>query len=106
MYVAGDTTLVAFDLASCAAGSCAMRWSATLGGQVTWANGLAVAGGVVYVGRTDGVVEAFAADGCGAATCPSLTSVNIDDTVVQLAVSQGHLFVGSIDTVTAFAPTS
>ena len=65
---------------------------------------LAVAGGVVYVGRADGVVEAYAAAGCGAGTCASVTSVAIDDTVMQLAVSQGRLFVGSLDTVTAFAP--
>jgi PQQ-like domain len=106
VYVAGDTTLAAYDVASCAAGSCTKQWSATLGGTATWANGLAVAGGVVYVGRTDGVVEAYAAAGCGAATCASVTSVAIDDTVMQLAVSQGRLFVGSIDTVTAFAPTA
>jgi hypothetical protein len=33
-----------------------------------------------------------------------VTSVAVDDTVMQLAVSQGRLFVGSLDTVTAFAP--
>ena len=105
-YVAGDTTLAAFDVASCASGSCALSWSATLGGQVTFANGLAAAGGVVYVGRADGVVEAFAADGCGAAACSSVSSVNVNDTVMQIAVAQGHLFVGTIDTVTAFAPSA
>ena len=104
VFAAGDATVAAYDVASCAAGSCTLQWSATLGGQATWANGLAVAGGVVYVGREDGVVEAFAAAGCGAATCPSLTSVGTGGTVLQLAVSQGRLFVGSIDTVTAFAP--
>ena len=51
------------------------------------------------------MVEAFAAGGCGAATCPSLTSVSTGGTVLQLAVAQGRLFVGSAgDTVTAFAP--
>jgi hypothetical protein len=104
VFVGGDRTLAAYDVASCAAGSCTLEWSATLGSQVTWANGLAVAGGVVYVGREDGVVEAFAATGCGAATCSSLTSVSTAGPVLQLAVSQGRLFVGSIDTVTAFAP--
>jgi hypothetical protein len=107
VYVAGDTTLTAFDVASCAAGTCTSTWTATLGGPATWADGLAVAGGVVYVGREDGVVEAFAAGGCGgAATCPAVTSVSTEGTVLQLAVSQGHLFVGSDSTVTAFAPTA
>lgn len=105
VFVAGDTTLEAYDMAACAAGACTLEWSATLGGQATFADGLAVAGGVVYVGRQDGVVEAFPAAGCGAATCPSLTSVSTDDTVMQLVVSQGRLYVGTIDTVTAFAPT-
>jgi hypothetical protein len=107
VFVAGDTTLAAYDVASCAAGSCALEWSAPLGGQVTWANGLAIAGGVVYVGRGDGVVEAFAAAGCDAATCSSLTSVSTGGEVLQLVVAQGRLFVGSTDdTVTAFAPAA
>jgi hypothetical protein len=106
VFVAGDSTVAAYDVASCAAGSCTLEWSAPLGGQVTWANGLAVAGGVVYVGRGDGVVEAFAAAGCGAPTCPALTSVSTGGEVLQLAVAQGRLFVGSPDTVTAFAPAA
>jgi hypothetical protein len=115
VYVAGGTTLAAYDVASCSTGACARRWTASLGGTATWANALAVAGDVVYVGREDGVVEAFAAAGCGSPTCPAVTSVAVDGTVLQLAVSQGHLFVGA-DTpagsgvaggrVTAFAPAS
>jgi hypothetical protein len=103
VFVAGDTTLAAYDVASCAAGSCVMEWSRTLGGRATWSNALAVAGGVVYVGREDGVVESFAAEGCGTAPC-SLGSVSVDGGVMQLAVSQGRLLVGTLDTVTAFAP--
>src|SRR5262245_45971300 len=69
VFIAGGTGVggngvAAYDAASCAAGHCALVWSATVGAQVTFANGLAVAGGVVYVGRQDGVVEAFAESGC------------------------------------------
>jgi hypothetical protein len=62
---------------------------------------------VVYVGRDDGVVEAFAAGGCGgAATCTAVGSVSVDGgAVLQLAVAQGHLYVGTFSTVTAFAPS-
>src|SRR5262245_15745409 len=104
VFVAGTTGVAAYDAASCAAGSGVLLWSAATGGQVTWANGLAVAGGVVYVGREDGVVEAYAESGCGAPTCSPVTSVSTGGTVLQLAVAQGQLLVGTLDTVTAFAP--
>jgi hypothetical protein len=52
------------------------------------------------------VVEAFPRAGCGAATCSALTSVTTSGTVLQLAVAQGHLLVGSNVGVTVFAPAA
>ncbi|HEY7070511.1 MAG TPA: hypothetical protein VH479_10370 [Acidimicrobiales bacterium] len=106
VIVAGQSSLAVYDAGLCAAGACTPAWTASLGGQATFANGLAVAGGVIYVGRDDGVVEAFPRAGCGAATCSALTSVSTGATVLQLAVAQGHLLVGSLDGVTVFAPTA
>lgn len=106
-YVAGGTQVVAYDVASCADGTCATVWSASLGGQVTWSDGVAVAGGVVYVGREDGVVEAFAT-ACSSTPCQrKLAEVTVPGTVISLAVANGHMVVGSwtgsAAVVTAFA---
>jgi hypothetical protein len=106
VIVDGQGTMAVYDAGLCAAGPCTPAWTASLGGQATFANGLAVAGGVIYVGRDDGVVEAFPRAGCGAATCAALTSVSTGATVLQLAVAQGHLLVGSLDGVTVFAPSA
>jgi PQQ-like domain len=105
-YIAGDAAVAAFDVASCATGTCEQVWAASLGGPATHINGLAVAGDVLYIGRHDGVVEAYAAAGCGAPECEPVTEVSIEEPVVNLVVSTGRLLVGSYDSVTAFAPTS
>jgi hypothetical protein len=69
-----------------------------------------VAGGVVYVGG-DGSVAAFAAAGCGADTCPALTSVSVAGAVDHVSVDGGRLFVvtrpasgATVGELTAFAP--
>jgi len=71
---------------------------------------VAVAGGVVYVGREDGVVEAFPAGRSCPSPCDPLAEVAVPGTVMSTAVAEGHLVVGSWAegraVVTAFAPTS
>jgi len=56
-----------------------------------------VAGNVAYVGTSDGEVEAFAAAGCGAATCHGLWSSHVAGPRVQLdqvTVVNGQLLTG------------
>lgn len=99
----GESTVVAFDAASCA-GTCVPLWMATLGGRAAAPDGLAVGGDVLYVGREDGAVEAYPADGCAAATCAPVVEVATPGPVRSLAIASGRLFVGSESSVTAFAP--
>jgi outer membrane protein assembly factor BamB len=59
----------------------------------------ALAGGVVYVGSGDGTVRAFAAAGCGAATCAPLWQDDTGDAAITgaPAVTNGRLLVGTAD---------
>ena len=80
-------------------------WGA--GGLGTLAVQPAVAGGVVYVAGNDGVVRAFDAAGCGAASCSPLWQADTGDSAItgDPAVSNGRLLVGTQDgRVVAFAP--
>jgi len=55
-----------------------------------------VAGDVLYAGSASGAVTAFDADGCGAASCPSLWSANAGSPVSGApAVANGRLYVGT-----------
>jgi outer membrane protein assembly factor BamB len=90
----GPPALAAFDAATGHA-----LWAAALPG--TSVRGLAVGGDVVYT-STDTGVQAFAADGCGTATCPPLTTVALP-AAGRLSVAQGHVLTASGTTVSALA---
>jgi hypothetical protein len=58
---------------------------------------------VVYVGGSDGGITAFAAAGCGAATCGPLWSDNVGSAVSgSPVIDRGTLFVGGSTTLTAY----
>jgi outer membrane protein assembly factor BamB len=59
----------------------------------------AVAGGVVFTGSDDGALHAFAAAGCGSATCEPLWTASTGSSAVsgRPAVSGGQLYVGTAD---------
>jgi PQQ-like domain len=100
LYVpTADGRLVALD-----AGTGAVRWSAALGGPVDVQP--AVAGGVVYTGARSGTLAAFAAAGCGAATCTALWTHDLGSAITGAqAVSSGQLYVGTADNrIVAFHP--
>jgi PQQ-like domain len=62
-----------------------------------------VAAGVVYTGSASGSVRAFAAAGCGAATCPALWSDTAPGEVTGApAVSNGQLSVGTSAGMSAY----
>lgn len=103
---AGPPALVAVPW-GCEDAGCAPAWSMPLAREA--AGGLAVAGGVVYVGVApdgDGVggIAAIDADGCGAATCHALRTIPVDGSPSAISVSGGRLFTNA-GGLTAFAPT-
>ena len=102
----GEASLQANATTTCDPGSCPVLWSATLGGPASPIADLAVAGGVAYVPRDDGVVEAYDIAACAAAggECEPAAEVSVDGSIWSLAVAGGHLVVSSGNTVTAFAP--
>jgi hypothetical protein len=106
-YVLGASEVTASALDVCGPGSCPLLWTATLGGPASTTADLALAGGVLYVPREDGVVEAYDVAACGAAgeACAAVAEVAVDGPVTGLTVAQGRLFVSHGDAVTAFAPT-
>ena len=56
-------------------------------------------------GFDGGFVSAFAAGGCGAATCPLVAQWSVGDWPTDLIVSGGRLYVADAGgTVTALAP--
>lgn len=59
----------------------------------------AVAGGVVFTGSANGSLHAFAAAGCGTASCDELWSADTGTAAITgaPAVSQGRLYVGTAD---------
>jgi outer membrane protein assembly factor BamB len=79
----------------------AVLWSgSTGGGAVTEQPAVAGPAGhaVVLAGTTGGSVQAFPADGCGAATCTAAWSYAAGDAVTGApAVSNGRLYVGTED---------
>lgn len=89
LVTTGDSRLVAY-----AADTGAQLWEATLP-----ANGSAVVAGgeVAYVAAGTDIV-AFAVDGCGAASCPALTTIPVGATVSGgPIVDDGRIVVGTSD---------
>lgn len=82
-----EQTLTALTAGGCGGQACE-QWHADVTG------GVLVGAGVLYVGGSD-AIRAFAADGCGAATCPQLASLDMPDGVSGMAVSDGRLVVVS-----------
>ncbi|MBN2624106.1 MAG: PQQ-binding-like beta-propeller repeat protein [Acidimicrobiales bacterium] len=106
VYVAAGDALQAYPTAGCGAPECLPTWEASL--PTTVSASLAVAGGLVYVGTTDGAVGAYDAGGCGAASCAAVAQVDVAASPTDVVVSGGRLFVGQgrglgAD-ITAFAP--
>ncbi len=81
-----------------AAKSGAVIWSSPIGEMGSGASAPAVAGRVVFIGSETGRVFAFAAAGCGAATCAPLWSAQLASptrgaaTVYAPAVADGMVF--------------
>jgi hypothetical protein len=106
----GATGHVALDAfrASCRSG-CTSRWR----GEATGVSisRPVIGGGVAYVlvaddyDGTNARVLAFAARGCGAATCDPLAAVPVPNRG-ELSLSDGRLFLSGGDTVTAMAPAA
>lgn len=94
LYTATDAgTLYAVDTATGA-----VLWTTALGAPATGTPALAE--GVVYVPTTDGRLVAVDADGCGAATCPTLWSASSGSGSTvreQPAVAGGVVFTGWAD---------
>jgi hypothetical protein len=71
---------------------------------------LAVAGGVLYAGASDGTVTAFDAAGCGSPACGAVVTIAAGGVPEALVVSGGRPYVsvpgslGGTGSVTAFAP--
>jgi hypothetical protein len=110
VYTTSGSTLLALDGAGCVS-TCSPLWTATFPGTRVSAN-LAGAGGAVYVASDAGVVSAFDAAGCGAATCAPVTQVPLGgESTGTLIVASGHLYAGihdpseTFNRVVAFAPT-
>jgi hypothetical protein len=119
VYVVDGAALRAFDADGYGAPTCYPLWVAPRStppdGESP--NRIAVAGGVVYVGTSsggDGVLRAFALDGCGAPSCGELWSTGVDGTPQAMSVAAGRLLVtvergtaytGAPNSVLAFAPS-
>ncbi|MDD9369302.1 MAG: PQQ-binding-like beta-propeller repeat protein [Acidimicrobiales bacterium] len=88
-YVGTDAgTIHAFDTATGA-----VLWTGAAGGPITEAP--ALADGTLYVPTSSGDLVAFAADGCGAATCPpAWRAVTGEAITSQPAVASGVVFTG------------
>jgi outer membrane protein assembly factor BamB len=91
--------LVAFPAGGCRAPTCAATRTWTLAGTDT--SSPTVAGGVVYTSSGD-ALQAFDASGCGEATCPALVTVP-DVAGGSVSVSNGHVLVSGLRTLTALA---
>ena len=82
----------------------AVRWRSTLGAAPTAQP--AVAGGVVYVGASDGTVRAFAAAGCSASPCGPVWSTDAGGSIDGVVPADGHLYVTVGSGITVYTPTS
>ncbi len=109
VYVAVSTQagrrVTAYPVGGCGAPTCSPTWT----GSTSQDDGFSssrpvVAGGIVYLPDTAGV-HAFAAEGCGAATCSAIADIPIPGGARFLTVDGGRLYVIGGDGLTAFAPT-
>jgi outer membrane protein assembly factor BamB len=101
-YQTTPETLYAFASAGCGAATCAPVWSATLaavpGGADEAILQPAVAGGVVFIAGSGGMLNAFDAAGCGAAVCTPIWTAAVGSEITGApAVSDGQLYVGTAD---------
>lgn len=73
-----------------------LRWQAQLGDIVDFSSP-AVAGGVVYIGSSDGTLWAYPADGCGSEFCdaPLWRSTDLAQIIDSPTVAHGIVYVGS-----------
>lgn len=95
-------TLLAFAAAGCGATTCTPAWTAPIGGSVSARP--SIAGDVVYVGRSDGVITAFDARGCGTSTCPALTAKTVSAAVTAPpSVVFGRLLVPTATGIETFS---
>lgn len=95
--------LLSFDADGCGAATCAPSWTATLpASQYDSLNPppVAVAGGVVYVGRggqndaqgPHGGILAFDAGGCGASACSPIADIDAGAKVNEIVVAGGRVY--------------
>lgn len=112
-----NSMLLAFDVNGCGASVCPPTWWAS---DNSGESGTAptVAGGVIYVGGADGIIHAYAADGCGSLGwllgCTEIASIDTgfgEVGIDTMSVADGRLFAASEPTdgtyqVKAFAPVA
>jgi hypothetical protein len=95
LYVGAESGLAVYAASGCV-GVCAPAWSATDGGQILTAP--VVAADVVYTSGTNGGLYAFAADGCGGASCASSWSHNTGGDLVHAIVWNSRIYLTDADT--------
>ena len=102
VYVAAGTTLSAFDASGCGAATCSALWKGSVGAQVE--TGPAAKGGQVYVGGGDiltdtgSTLAAFAAGGCGHATCSPAWRGSVSHPVVgSISLANGVIYAPTFD---------
>ncbi|MDX6544655.1 MAG: hypothetical protein QOG02_429 [Gaiellales bacterium] len=102
VYVAAGSKLVAFNAAGCGAATCAKLWTGAVGAQIE--SSPAARQGEVYVGGGDILtaagsrLAAFAAGGCGSATCAPAWIGRVPRPVVgSLALANGLIYAPTFD---------
>lgn len=97
---AGGGRLEVYEGLSCPSGSdCTPDWVGPVGGPVTTSP--TVAGQVVYV-ASGAHVSAFAAGGCGEASCEPLWEVDVPAAVTGVVVTGGRVYVSTVGTLLAY----
>ena len=109
VYVAVSTQVgrrvTAHPVGGCEAPTCSPTWTGSTSQDDGFSSGRPiVAGGVVYLPDAAGV-HAFAAKGCGAATCPEIASIPVSGGVRSVTVDGGRLCLIGGEGLTAYAPT-
>jgi outer membrane protein assembly factor BamB len=102
VYVAAGSRLVAFNAAGCGAATCPRLWTGSVGTQIQTSP--AARHGEVYVGggsigtNTGGRLTAFAAGGCGSATCtPTWIGKVAQPVVGSFAIANGLVYAPTFD---------
>jgi outer membrane protein assembly factor BamB len=97
--------VAAYLVGGCGAPTCSPTWTgSTTQPEISEGSRPVVAAGVVYLPDAAGV-HAFAAKGCGAATCPEIASVPVSGGAAFVTVDGGRLYAVGRDHLTALAPT-